>query len=173
MGISIDDFDQEDERCLELITTTYIYPELNILTPHLASIQIPLSAALPVAITFRNKSGQCSLQKISHLPPLQLVIEMPEGYPTISPPDIELTSSWIPESVTEELDCKIHRLWEDTKEGVLYAAIDLIQQGAETAFGISELESSLEEELVSFNKKSLKEVFNTGTYECGVCLGEY
>ena len=60
---------------------------------------------------------------------------------------------------------------------MLYSMIDHVHQASKLGFNQllgspnPVLPNSLEDEVVSFNTRSLKEAFNKATYECGVCLG--
>ena len=173
--LSIGDLDQDDERSSEIATVSYIFPELTLLGPHSFALSIPVSPVPPIPVVFSDESAVT--RTISHFPPLQLTVTLPESYPLETPPNIKLESTW----VTKETLMRLHKglvgLWEEITDQVLYAVIDQLVQKAEEAFiherGMESLVVSkgLEEELIAFNKKALKDEFNKGTYECGVCLG--
>ena len=113
----------EDERAAELSTNTYIFPELVIDAdnPFSASIELPVSPAKPLAITFVSRSEvaiatglptppSCAVasngeqkpmgvaaeaavvHRLSHLPPLLLRLSLPMNYPTKEAPTIHLSS---------------------------------------------------------------------------------
>lgn len=65
-------------------------------TPQLCIINIYLS--LPDKFNVIHKGGDDDSLKrmnISHLPPLQLFVTLPEDYPSTRPPNFTLHSSWL------------------------------------------------------------------------------
>lgn len=120
------------------------------------------------------------VHELSHLPPLTIRITLPDGYPAEKPPDIHLsaTPDWIPNEVAGTLtdDCK--RLWEEMgKDQVVYTYIDHLQQAAEQAFNVAKstgehfhLPGDLKLALLDFDLKTKRELFERGTFECGICL---
>jgi E3 ubiquitin-protein ligase RNF14 len=75
------------------------------------------------------------------------------------------------------------RLWEELgRDQVIFAYIDHLQQAAEKAFDLFDLDGDgppfgvaqdMEIALLSFDRKEKREEFERGTFECGVCLGNY
>ena len=175
--LSMDDLDPDDEHSQELLTVSYIFPELKILSNHAATISIPVAPEPPISVVFHDDMTSTAPRTIPHLPPLQLAVVMPEKYPQEAPPDIKLASLWLSEDVVLRLRTELVGLWKDSRDQVLYAMIDHLVQAAERGFDQADGSAAvfpkiLEEELISFNKMMLKNVFNQGTYECGVCLGK-
>ncbi|MCJ1399953.1 translation termination inhibitor protein itt1 [Xylographa trunciseda] len=113
----------EDERAAELSTNTYIFPELLIDAEscYSASIELPISPAKPLAVTFVSRTevattsglptpprsaasssegtsateivaDAANVHYLSHLPPLVLRLALPIGYPTKEPPVVQLES---------------------------------------------------------------------------------
>lgn len=179
LSVLIEDLDLDCERSQEIVTVSCIFPELTLLSPHSFYILLPISPIPPLSVTFSDDSTSTVTRTLNHLPPLKLTVSLPESYPLESPPNIRLESSWVAKDVLIRLHGELLKLWEEIRDQVLYAVIDHLIQAAEVAFqkkiGAESLilPKSLEEELILFNKRSLKEVFEKGTYECGVCLGMY
>lgn len=189
--ILIEDIDTEDERGQELVTTTFIFPELALLSLNSASLSLPITPVSPVRIKFvslaREGSRFGEVHDISHFPPIKLTISLPDGYPSNAPPDVELESLWVPNAALERLKSEIRHIWEDVRDQVVFAVIDHLSQAAERTFDLAEklwkedgswehllhLPGEIQDELVSFNRAMLKETFDKGTYDCGVCLGKY
>ena len=117
---------------------------------------------------------------LSCLPPLDLEIELPEGYPPEKPPvfSIRTYPQWLSSSRISQLLDDGCRLWEEGgKELVIYTYIDHLQQLAETAFGIDSgpdgevlFPRDMKIALLDFNSKAERERFEQETFECGVCL---
>ncbi|KAH0609778.1 uncharacterized protein H6S33_012324 [Morchella sextelata] len=178
--LTIDDLlSSPDERSQELATVAAIYPELLPLTPTSATIQLPVSPVAPVPVLFKDensKSKNQALLPISHFPPLTLVCTLPSGYPTTSPPAIELSTSppWLPEAVIARLQAEIAALWEDYgREQTVYTAIDHVQTCAERAFDLAAplaLPARMRAQMAEYNETTARAVFAAGTYECGICL---
>ncbi|KAL4905312.1 hypothetical protein BDW74DRAFT_21307 [Aspergillus multicolor] len=117
---------------------------------------------------------------LAYLPPLNLEIELPAGYPSANPPIFKLSTSprWLPLwAVTKLLDDG-KQLWEEFGRSlVVFSYIDHLQQLAETTFGIEEasggevrLPRELKIALLDFNNKAERENFEQETFECGICL---
>jgi len=174
-SLSVDDLGQDDERSSEITTVSYIFPELTLLGPHSFTLSIAVSPVSPIPVVFSDES--VAARTICHFPPLQLTVTLPESYPLEAPPNIRLESTWVTKEILTRLHKELVGLWEEVRDQMLYAVIDHLVQKAEEAFihgrGTESLvvSKNLEEELIAFNKKSLKDEFNKGTYECGVCLG--
>ncbi|KAL5364791.1 RWD domain-containing protein [Aspergillus floccosus] len=117
---------------------------------------------------------------LSHLPPLRLRIDLPDGYPADRPPVIKLSTdpSWLPEPTLSRLIDDGKRLWEECGRSlVIYSYIDHLQQLADTAFEIDDIADgglqitrSLKVALLDFNNKAERAKFEQETFECGVCL---
>lgn len=196
----------EDDRSVELSSIAAIYPEIKIdpsnlfkatlelpvtlPSPTRVSFQQPLDVGPPPALTpptsvdgFKADLGQTAAQDVhilSHLPSLNLSVELPEDYPTEKPPIVRLTTHplWLPPTVLTKLIDDCNRLWEECgRDMVVYTYIDHLQQSAESAFGIQDtadgelcLPRDLKIALLDFNSKAEREKFEQETFECGVCL---
>ncbi|PGH17269.1 hypothetical protein AJ80_04911 [Polytolypa hystricis UAMH7299] len=121
--------------------------------------------------------------ELSHLPPLSLRIELPNGYPFQKSPNFTISTNpaWLPQSRVTQLIADGERLWEEMgKDQVVFAYIDHLQQSAEDVFALSDHVDS-DESIVTFSRdlkialldfdiKAKRERFEQGTFECGVCL---
>lgn len=154
------------------------YP--TVLTPPTSASEVdPDSATTKGFKTSAVDVGE-NAHQLSHLPPLNLEIELPEGYPSERPPIFKISTSpqWLPPSVLSRLIGDGRRLWEEAgKDLVVYTYIDDIQQQAETAFGLNDsaegevhFSRDLKVALLDFNSKAEREKFEEETFECGVCL---
>ncbi|KAJ5570192.1 translation termination inhibitor protein i.t1.c1 [Penicillium hispanicum] len=200
------DESSEDDRSVELSSITAIYPEIKIdpTAPFRATLELPVALPSPTRVCFQQPlevglpaaltppvsvdGSKAELEPptardvhiLSHLPPLSLGIELPDGYPSEKPPIIQLRTHppWLPASVLSRLTGDCHRLWEECgRDMVVFTYIDHLQQLAETAFGIQDtpggevfLMRDLKIALLDFNNKAEREKFEQETFECGVCL---
>ncbi|KAJ5205420.1 Zinc finger C6HC-type [Penicillium cf. griseofulvum] len=193
----------EDDRSVELSSIFAIFPEIQIdpSSPFKAALDLPVAPSAPTSICFQQpvdtapaitpptsldeSKGELDhppikdVHVLSHLPPLNLEIELPQGYPSEKPPIVHLRTipSWLPPSVIDQLSNDCHRLWEECgKDLVVFTYIDHLQQLAETTFNIQDpsgevcLSRDLKIALLDYNKKAEREKFEQGTFECGVCL---
>jgi E3 ubiquitin-protein ligase RNF14 len=120
------------------------------------------------------------IHSLSHLPPLTLEIELPQGYPSKDSPVFNISTNppWLPVPQISKLIDDGKRLWEESgKDMVVYTYIDHLQQLAENAFDLAEspdaevrLPRSLKIGLLDFDMKAKREKFEQETFECSVCL---
>ncbi|KAF3399853.1 E3 ubiquitin-protein ligase itt1 [Penicillium rolfsii] len=200
------DIQFEDDRSIELSSIAAIYPEIKIdpENPFKATLELPVTLPSPTRVCFQQpvdigppptltpptsvdgfkadlgQNVARDVHILSHLPPLNLSIELPEGYPTEKPPIVRLTTHplWLPPTVLTRLIDDCARLWEECgQDMVVYTYIDHLQQSAELAFGIQDttdgelcLSRDLKIALLDFNSKAEREKFEQETFECGVCL---
>ncbi|KAG7008090.1 hypothetical protein G7Y79_00007g022150 [Physcia stellaris] len=181
-----DTVESDDERAIELSTLAAIYPEL-VLDPDnafKASILIPVEPIEPLAVLFpAGPEPEMTVQQdthlLSYLPPLQLSITLPSGYPTEEPPvfHIEASPPWLPEGKLQVLREAGHIMWEEMgRDQVVYAYMDHLREAAEDAFGLMsekehlEVPQDLKFALLDFNSKAERAKFEAGTFECIVCI---
>lgn len=134
-----------------------------------AAVHRPLVAALNI-----------DTHQLSHLPPLKLHIELPNGYPQRSPPNVTIRSEpvWLPQQILDRLRDQCTDLWKECgQDQVVYTFIDHVQQEAEKAFGLADgtqnkfqLSSDLKLVLLDYDLKRKQEQFENETFECGICL---
>ena len=189
---------EDDEREEELGSLTAIYPELTI-DPHdeySATIDLAITPTKPLLIRFvppterRGASyvhaatnGNAYIEQdvyMSHLPPLTLHVNLPQGYPSDAPPNVQLSTKldWLPKEKIKELEKEAASLWEEYGRcQILFSYIDYLQQAAERAFDLEEsregclvLSATRQPELSSFDEKTRQVNFDAGTYDCGICM---
>ena len=120
--------------------------------------------------------------RLSHLPPLNLRLLLPDGYPKAQPPVLYLNSqySWLPEKKLQDLHSAGYALWKDMGgDQVVFAYIDYLREAAENGFdlGLAEEEildisADLKIALIDFDLRAKREKFEKQTFECGICLGK-
>ncbi|CAD0044798.1 unnamed protein product [Aureobasidium pullulans] len=174
--------DTTDEREEELSTLLAIYPELLLdpKNPFAASLELPINPSSPLALRFPSApppsppDSENGLSKYSpltphvdethnveHLPPLQLKLSLPEGYPAEKAPTVSLstTPQWLPVDKLNDLERECEKLWEDYAE----QAFDLESTGLD-------LSPSLKPALLDYDTLTKKAIFDAGTFDCGICL---
>lgn len=150
------------------------------LTPPTSSSEVDPDSATTRGFKPAVRDVDDDTVKLSHLPPLNLEIELPKGYPSEKPPIFKISTSplWLPPSSLSSLINDGNRLWEEGgKDLVVYTYIDHLQQQAETAYGLigtpggeAHFSRDLKIALLDFNNKAEREKFEQETFECGVCL---
>ena len=199
----------EDERQVEMDCLAAIFPEMvtDAQDPYSASIELPVNPNTAVKVFFpasaegstptlptppRPESPGDNSQPVfqpaqnleSHnlcyLPPLQLHITLPEGYPSECAPIFKLstTPEWLSRSYLDELQDTGKLMWEEGGHTeVVYGYIDSLQQAAETAFGHLDgkalvIPQEFKIALLDYDIKATQAAFDKETFECGVCLGK-
>jgi E3 ubiquitin-protein ligase RNF14 len=187
----------DEERREELESLAAIFPELVVDTSDpeslCASIELAVAPNNPLLIRFQPvaqdlHNSHAATRKavvehdlhLSHLPPITLQVKLTREYPINEPPQVHLSTSpaWLPREKTDELEKAASALWDDYGRcQILYSYIDHLQQAAERSFDLAEagegclsLSSALEQPLVSYDSQKRREIFEAGTYDCGVCL---
>lgn len=177
---------QEDERYMEVEAVQAVYPELELLPENdnglCGKLDIAVNLLTPVSLVCQDKNGNNetteSYHVVSHLPPLALTFELPTGYPESVAPVFQVSSTWLPQHLQQTLIPDLLKLWEDTRDQVLYAAIDALYQQAETGFGISnsgtlvlDLSSNatLKDQLLDYDLLSTQKDFSLQTFKCQIC----
>lgn len=156
--------------------TAYGTPSAALLTP-------------PDSISTGNDNAKADHQvdpgedvhQLSHLPPLNLHISLPEGYPIQEPPVVLLESqySWLPEKSVEELSESVHEVWEDMgRDQVVFSYIDHLREAADRGFDLVggeaqalDVAADLKVALLDYDLKAKRAKFEHETFECGICLG--
>jgi E3 ubiquitin-protein ligase RNF14 len=199
----------DDERQVEMDCISAIFPEMitDPINPFSASIELPVNPSTAVRVVFpaaaegstppiptpppsegSDQEGQPTLHpahnveshNLSHLPPLQLHITLPEGYPAGRAPVFELSTApaWLSRAYLDELQDSGRCLWEEGgRAEVVYGYIDSLQQAAENAFGHSdgkalEVPQEFKIALLDYDIKATQAAFDKETFDCGVCLGK-
>ncbi|KAJ5248874.1 hypothetical protein N7468_000325 [Penicillium chermesinum] len=196
----------EDDRSVELSSIAAIFPEIKINpeSPFKATLDLPVALPSPTKVYFQqpvdvgfpaaltpptsidehkaelDQTAARDVHVLSYLPPVNLHIELPDGYPSEKPPRVQLNTQppWLPAPILAKLSNDCERLWKECgQDMVVFTYIDHLQQLAETAFGIQDtndgelyLARDLKIPLLDFNSKTEREKFEQGTFECGICL---
>lgn len=180
----------DDERREELETLAAIYPELLIDASDAfsATLELPVSPASPLLVRFApadcaedNDAAADTSQvvhelRLSHLPPFTLRITLPPDYPEDSPPVVNLSTqlSWLPDGKLRELEQDVAGLWEECGRcQILFGYVDHLQQAAERGFDLEgrlTLSTTQQPDLLAFDTKTVQDLFNAETYDCGICL---
>lgn len=199
----------DDEREEELSSIAAIFPEL-VLDPtnsFKASIDLTVAPQAPLAVTFppavdgappkslptpptSDNEGPApvgapkplaqDIHRLSYLPPLRLLVTLPDGYPADKPPQFDLSTSpkWLPDATLHKLVDEGPVLWEEYGRGqVVFAYIDFLQQAAERCFdlvgdegAVIEVAEDMKIPLLDYDIKAKREKFAQETFDCGVCL---
>ena len=119
--------------------------------------------------------------RLSQLPPLNLQLSLPEGYPAEKPPLFYLESqySWLPEQKLQELKISGQQMWEELgRNQVVFSYIEHLREAAERGFDmiqadnqVLEVSLDLKLSLLDFDLKAKRAKFERETFECGICLG--
>lgn len=196
--------DSDDARRIELETLEAIFPELRKPegeeSPFVIELEVPVELAEPLTVAFPTAgnavdcAGICQNApdgaagvaapldsiKVSHLPPITILIRLPEGYPESFPPEVSLktTPQWLDNETLARLEEDGPRLWEEMgRDMVAYTYIDHIQRGAEEVFGTIAADGTLAIDaqhklaVLDYDIKAKKAAFERETFECGICLG--
>ena len=186
--------DAYNEREEELQAIIAIFPEFILQGATSASIDLPVTPSSPLLVRFvppHNASNDDDNShenhahvehdvRLAHLPSLKVQIDLPEGYPSEQPPSAKVATDhdWLPSTKINELEEKLSALWEEIGRcQTLFNYIDFLQQSIDQSFdfdqrpeGCLTLSTTLESQLVEFNKSVTLSTFNEGTFDCGICL---
>ncbi|KAF1364251.1 hypothetical protein EJ07DRAFT_162076 [Lizonia empirigonia] len=165
------------ERAAELATLEAIYADSLIAhheNKYAGCIEVNVTLNKPLTLLCEDRlENHPDVHAISHLPLTGVFFELPEQYPTAAAPAVQLEADWIPGDVLSDLEIHVLAIWgEYSGSQVVYAYISYVQEAAESAFGLEKLEiaSSLLPQLLKHDCDTKRQVFEKGTYECGVCL---
>lgn len=152
----------------EFLTLVSIYDEL-ILDPDQVSgsVTIPVQLDIPVRVTSPTRQ-----QSVRFLPGIQVKLASGEMYPELEPPEISIHCSWISKEMLLEVERKLIRIWDETKDLCLFSIIDELSESAKSLFGYLTLAVSEDvlEAVCEFADKEENKQFEQGVYFCGVCL---
>lgn len=105
--------------------------------------QIRVFVELPGGFTVSLKGGERLRQyEISHLPPLVLTFELPQNYPSSSPPSFTLTCSWLTHTQLSTLSTQLSDLYQAT--GGTVVLFSWVQFLREDALGFLDISNLLE-----------------------------
>ncbi|RPA77426.1 RWD-domain-containing protein [Ascobolus immersus RN42] len=169
--------DIDDPRAMELESIACIFPELDRTGPFSFTLQTDPKPEPPLRVRFRNSR---IIRTLNYLPPVKLSVSLPDGYPDEAPPTTSIEADWLPKSVKAEVERQVSDVWNEQGPGeVVYSIIDVLQQLGEEAFKLGQNERNgiwhplldeLHDILIPYNERRKKEEFDSGTFDCGICL---
>ncbi len=65
--------------------------------------------------------------KVQYLPPIILQVTLPQSYPSESPPEVHLVSSWLDDAKLATITDHLQGLWQNTAMPILYTWMDWLQ----------------------------------------------
>ncbi|CAJ1061042.1 E3 ubiquitin-protein ligase RNF14-like [Xyrichtys novacula] len=128
--------------------------------------EIRVCVELPADFTVLLKEGESQRQyKISYLPPLHLTFELPEDYPSSSPPSFTLTCSWLTHTQLSALTTQLNDLYQATGGAVvLFTWIQFLKEDALGFLDISSLLELPSDEVSNLSQLSSGEKHQTGDF---------
>ncbi|KYK58645.1 RING finger protein [Drechmeria coniospora] len=198
--------DDDDPRSTELESLEAIFPEIqhppfdghHAPSPFTFELELPVRPAEPVTVLFPAASSAVQDDQqsadgavngvaselvdsllVSHLPPVSLRISLPDGYPSLCPPEVTISTApqWLSPQTLAALEHDSLRLWEEAgRDLVAFTYIDHVQREAENVFGTIASDGTLEVHpdhklaVLDYDIKAGKAAFEQGTFECGICL---
>lgn len=171
---------EDDPRHWELEAISSIYPELKRAKDGYAftlEFSPDLVAPMEVAFKFGGEEGRAVHFQIQYLPKLEVEMVLPDGYPESVAPELSISAKWLPKDTKERLEQEAKDIWE-RNGGVesVFDIVDQIQRYGEEGFdlakdGVWNAPTELIDVLPHWDRLRKKEIFDQGTYMCGVCLG--
>lgn len=166
--------DAEDERSAELEALEAIYGNILVArNEYSGCLELPVVLRHPLQIRCVDDGGGAEAAQVSHLPPFRIRFKLPQGYPSETGPVVGLEASWLPQDTDRNLEVQATSLWEKYgRTQVIYAYASHLEEAAETAFGLRSLELAIGmlQQLLDYDRDAKRQMFEKGTYECGVCL---
>lgn len=169
----------DDLRLEELETIKAIFAENVQIDVSTHSGTIPIVASFPAETTINLYSSDSTLlchTKVSHVSAISLHFVLLEGYPSLKPPLLEISSPLLTEAAKSALLEEFHELWAELRDQVLFTIIDLLQQKAThdlfALFGQSIndfVDPTLYETVVDFDRQRKHELFQLKTFTCEIC----
>ncbi|KAI3368517.1 hypothetical protein L3Q82_025525 [Scortum barcoo] len=127
--MSADLEEQEDEQ---LALLSILGPEEFVRKEPKRAGEIRVCAELPAGFTVSLKEGDTLRQyEMSFLPPLHLTFELPEDYPSSSPPSFTLSCSWLTHTQLSALSAQLTDLyWATGGSVVLFTWVHFLKEEA-------------------------------------------
>ena len=160
-----------DERAEELDALQAIYGDCMVAdSTYSGHIDISVKLQRPLKLT---RIAQNQQEEVLYLPPVRICFKFPNGYPDAAAPLVSVDASWLPTEVARQLETTSSSTWEEYgRTQIMYAYVSYLEEAAGEAFGMHSLEVSNDvlKHLLVYNKDATRQVFQQGTYECGICL---
>ena len=192
------DDDDLEEQADELEALQSIYPDLiQVISTHPTifevAIEVRLGGPLPVVLLPTNPNNKTSTAstaststttssttglQVSYVTPIILRVQYCPGYPSQSPPHLELHAAWLDNQQREALQAMLHTIWLDEYEGspVVYGYIDCLSS-RETFAGTVRHITAIDEQsipnLIRYDQIKAYEAFQTTTHTCPVCYDDF
>lgn len=169
---------EDDPRHWELEAIVAIYPEIQRNGSYDFSLVLKPTPAKPWLVRFPSLSTSAPTPRIAYLPPITLEVQLPDGYPESVAPRVKVRSEWLPDKTIEEVEKEAEVIWErNLRTESVYDIIDNVLRGIDTGFRLFQKDTwhapdYIKDQILSCNKKRAREEFESGTYVCGICLGE-
>lgn len=171
----------EDPNIQELQSCFLIFDKLKVDYDNLSgSIEVPLEVEEGKQIDLIQQGEEepvttLATKKVRFLSPLKFKFNLPRGYPTDSPPLIDLKCSVLKQEKIEELEQLLLQLWKDYKDRVVFSLIDHLQEQSQSF--VDELlpsvikVSNFEEynDILAFDVYAKEEYFSNQTFTCDIC----
>ncbi|CAG8582921.1 7621_t:CDS:2 [Paraglomus occultum] len=176
---------QENEiLALEAIySQDFTYTDIADASPRFRGV-LTVELALPdeVLVYFANsKNANEAPLKIKHLPPVKIIFEMPDDYPTKEVLCFQLECCWMRWDWLQMLERKLRDIWEEERDVILFHfaefihnnAMDFLQIPVPMRFGDDYVGSStLRTVIRAYNQKVVSEEFLHDHFTCGICFEE-
>jgi E3 ubiquitin-protein ligase RNF14 len=172
-----------DDRGEELEALAAIYPELTThdAAPFSARLSLDVAPLQPLNVRFvPAPPGGDATHAFARLPPLEIEMVLPPGYPHDRPPEVRVatTPAWLPAATLEALRERVPALWEAAGRGaVVFDVLVFLEQEIEAGFnlaakegGFHEVDAALRLGLLDFSARAEAAHFARQTFSCGVCL---
>ncbi|XP_070765508.1 E3 ubiquitin-protein ligase RNF14-like [Enoplosus armatus] len=133
------DMEEQEDELLALVSI--FGPEEVVRDESKSAGEIRVSVEPPADFTVVLEEGETLRQyEISFLPPLLLTFELPEDYPTSSPPSFTLTCSWLTHTQLSALGAQLTDLYQATGGAVvLFSWVQFLKEDALTFLDIHNL----------------------------------
>ncbi|KAJ0032115.1 hypothetical protein NQD34_002196 [Periophthalmus magnuspinnatus] len=133
------DLDEQQDEILALLSI--FEPEEFVWNEPKSSGEIRVCVELPTRFTVALKQGDTLSQyEISSLPPLRLTFDLPEDYPSCSPPAFTLNCSWLTTKQLSLLSAHLNDLYQTTGGAVvLFSWAQFLKYEILSFFGITDI----------------------------------
>lgn len=160
--------EEDDERVQEVQVLESIYPEMRVDEGGVSgSVEVAVAPPCGVAVFFECEMEQREY-KISHLPPIELIFDLPRGYPGEKPPRVRLEALWMDRQRLEELKEELMGLFDH--EQVIFSMVDLLQQKVETEFcKLTFTDPAMKDVLFQHDLQANQREFENRTFHCAIC----
>ncbi|CAG8475736.1 16581_t:CDS:2 [Acaulospora colombiana] len=126
--------DQQENEILALeaiYSNDFTYTETpNSTSRYRGALSTEISLSQEISIFFAGGINAGDPLKVRHLPPVKIVFSMPAGYPTDEPLEFAIECCWMRWDWIKMLERKLHQIWEEEKDVVLYNYSEFIKNSS-------------------------------------------